>query len=71
MILTTTPYWLKLSGKIIIELPTMELAMATPVMNTDFPIGIIMRIINVISIKVIIIILLFSYPIQQFKFTLK
>jgi hypothetical protein len=35
------PYWLKLRGKIIIELPTIELAMATPVMNVDFPIGII------------------------------
>jgi hypothetical protein len=41
MMFTATPYLLKLSGKIIIELPTIELAMATPVINTDFPIGII------------------------------
>jgi hypothetical protein len=35
------PYWLKFKGKMIIELPNIELAIATPVIIADFPIGII------------------------------
>lgn len=41
--LITIPNLLKLSGKMIIELPTIELATATPVIKTDFPIGIIIK----------------------------
>lgn len=45
------PYWLKLRGKMIMEEPTMELAMATPVMKTDLPIGIIIYFVQMKSLN--------------------
>jgi hypothetical protein len=37
--LTKIPYLMKVKGKMIIELPIMELATEIPVRNTDFPIS--------------------------------
>ena len=37
MTLTIMPVSLKETGKMIMELPTMEFAMATPVMKVDLP----------------------------------
>ena len=39
MTLMRIPVWLKVTGKRIIEVPTMELAMATPVMIVDLDIN--------------------------------
>ena len=36
--LTRMPVWLKVTGKRIMDVPIMELAMATPVMMVDLPI---------------------------------
>jgi hypothetical protein len=38
------PPWLKVTGKRIIELPIMELAMAMPDINGDLPINLISTI---------------------------
>jgi len=44
------PYWLNLSGNMIMELPIMELAIAMPVMKADLPIE--YKSINVKNIKI-------------------